>query len=226
MSLKHTFLDPLWNNNQVISAILGICSSLAVTTSMGTAITMGLAVSFVTACSSMLVSLLRNYTPDSVRMITQLVVISLFVTIVDLLLQAYAYNMAKVLSVFVGLIITNCIVMGRAEAMAKSVPPIPAFVDGLSAGLGYAAVLCVVGFFREILGLGTLFGYRIIPLSWYATSEHPDGYQNFNLMILAPGAFFLIGGMIAVANMIKVRQTSPQPSTARIPVAAREPARA
>lgn len=201
--LRTYFTQPLWQNNQILVAILGICSALAVTTSMGPAITMGLAVSFVTAFSSFIVSLLRRFTPDSVRMITQLVVISVFVTIFDLLLRAFAYNLSKTLSVFVGLIITNCIVMGRAESMAKNVSPIPAFLDGLSAGLGYAAVLFVVGFFRELLGSGTLFGVRIIPLTWYASPEHPDGYQNFNIMILAPGAFFLLAALVGIASLIK-----------------------
>jgi len=202
-SLKSYFVEPLWRENQVLVAILGICSALAVTTSVKPAITMGLAVSFVTGGSSFIVSLLRKFTPDSVRMITQLVVISMFVTIFDLLLKAYAYDLSKTLSVFVGLIITNCLVMGRAEAMAKSVPPIPAFLDGLSAGLGYAVVITIVGVCREILGSGTLLGYRIIPLAWYATPEHPDAYQNFNIMVLAPGAFFLLGAMIWIANMMK-----------------------
>lgn len=206
LPLKHYFVEPLWKENQILVAILGICSALAVTTSMGPAITMSIAVSFVTGCSSYIVSLLRKVTPDSVRMITQLAVISMFVTIVDLFLKAFAYDISKTLSVFVGLIITNCIVMGRAEAMAKSVSPIPAFLDGLAGGLGYGIVLCIVASFREILGSGTYFGFRIIPLAWYATPEHPDGYQNFNLMIYPPGAFFLLGGMIWIANIIKQRK--------------------
>lgn len=205
-TLKGYFVEPLWKNNQILVAILGICSALAVTTSMGPAITMGLAVSFVTACSSFLVSLLRKCTPDSVRMITQLVVISVFVTIFDLFLKAFAYNVSKTLSVFVGLIITNCIVMGRAESMAKNVKPIPAFLDGLSAGLGYAGVLILVGFFREILGSGTLFGMRVVPESWYATPNNPSGYQNFNIMVLAPGAFFLLAAMVGIASLVRPQE--------------------
>lgn len=126
-SYKSYFLDPLWNNNQPLIAILGICSALAVTTTVNTAITMGLAVSFVTGCSSFFVSLLRKVTPDSVRMITQLIIISLFVIVIDQFLKAFFFNISKTLSVFVGLIITNCIVMGRAESLARNVPPIPAF---------------------------------------------------------------------------------------------------
>jgi Na+-transporting NADH:ubiquinone oxidoreductase subunit D len=205
-SLRTWFVEPLWRNNQIIVAILGICSALAVTTSIGPAITMGLAVAFVTAFSSAIVSCLRKFTPDSVRMITQLVVISVFVTIFDLLLKAYAYDLSKTLSVFVGLIITNCIVMGRAESFAKNVSPIPAFLDGLSAGLGYGAVLTVVGFFRELLGAGTVFGFRVIPESWYASPAHPDRYQNLNIMILAPGAFFLLAAIIGLVNLFKSRR--------------------
>lgn len=197
------FVEQLWKSNQILVAILGICSALAVTTNIKTAFTMAAAVTFVTACSSCIVSLLRKWTPDNVRMITQLAIISMFVTIVDLFLKAYAYDLSKTLSVFVGLIITNCLVMGRAEAMAKSVTPIPAFLDGLGAGAGYGVVICIVGFFRELLGAGTLLGYPVIPTSWYATDAHPGGYQNFNIMLLAPGAFFLLGAMIWVANLMK-----------------------
>ena len=135
-SLKSYFLEPLWNNNQILIAILGICSALAVTTTLSTALTMGIAVSLVTAFSCFFVSLFRKFTPDSVRMIAQLAIISTFVIVVDQFLRAYLYNISKTLSVFVGLIITNCIVMGRTESMAKNIPPIPAFLDGLSAGLG------------------------------------------------------------------------------------------
>ncbi len=202
-SYRFYFFDQLWHSNQILVAILGICSALAVTTSVGTAVTMGVAVTFVTACSSFIVSLLRHWTPDNVRMITQLVVISVFVTVVDLFLKAYAYNLSKTLSVFVGLIITNCLVMGRAEGMAKSVKPWPAFFDGAGAGMGYALVLLFVGACREFFGAGTLAGFRIIPNAWYATAAHPDAYSNFNIMILSPGAFFLLGGMIWIANIVK-----------------------
>lgn len=202
------FTDQLWRNNQVLVAILGICSALAVTINVNTALAMGLAVTFVTGCSSALVSMLRYHTPDSVRMITQLAIISMFVTVVDLILNAYAYDIAKTLSVFVGLIITNYLVMGRAEAMARHVSPLPAFLDGFAAGLGYAIVLLIVGIVREILGSGTLMGFTIIPHSWYATSAHPDRYSNFNIMVLAPGAFFILGAMIAVVNMVNKDETA------------------
>jgi len=200
------FLDPLWKNNQILVAILGICSALAVTINVQVALTMALAVSFVTAFSSFFVSLIRKITPDNVRMIAQLAIISLFVIIVDQFLKAFFYEMSKVLSVFVGLIITNCLVMGRAESMAKNVPPIPAFLDGLSAGLGYGYVIIAVGTIREIFGFGSFFGLQIIPLSWYATAENPGGYVNFGLMPLAPAAFFILGGFIWIANIINEKR--------------------
>lgn len=196
------FTNQLWGGNQILVAVLGICSALGVTNRLSVSITMGLSVSFVTAFSSLLVSLLRKVTPDSVRMITQLAIISVFVIIIDQFLQAYFYSISKVMSVFVGLIITNCIVMGRTEGMAKNVEPIPAFLDGLGAGLGYAGVLFIVGGIRELFGFGQLFGHQVVPFSWYATAEHPDAYDNFALMVSPPAAFFIIGGMIWVFNMI------------------------
>ncbi len=205
--LSYYFVEPLWKNNQILVAILGICSALAVTTTLTTAITMGIAVSFVTAFSCFFVSLLRKFTPDSVRMITQLAIISSFVIIVDQFLRAYFFNISKTLSVFVGLIITNCIVMGRTESMARNIPAIPAFLDGLAAGLGYAWILFCVAGLREFFGFGQLFGFQIIPLSWYATAEHPQAYQNFGIMVLAPAAFFIIGFFIWIANIITKPET-------------------
>lgn len=205
--LTNYFTDPLWKNNQILVAILGICSALAVTTSISVAITMGIAVSLVTGFSCFFVSLFRKQTPDSVRMIAQLAIISLFVIGVDQFLRAYFFNISKTLSVFVGLIITNCIVMGRTESMAKNVPPIPAFLDGFSSGMGYAIVLLLVAFIREFFGFGQLFGIQIIPTTWYTSAEHPDAYQNFGLMVLAPAAFFLIGSFIWIVNVIKKTET-------------------
>lgn len=196
------FTNQLWGGNQILVAVLGICSALGVTNRLSVAVTMGLSVAFVTSFSSIIVSLLRRATPDSVRMITQLAIISVFVIVIDQFLQAYAYSTSKVLSVFVGLIITNCLVMGRMEGMAKNVEPIPAFLDGLGAGLGYAWVLFVIGAIRELFGFGQLFGQQVIPLSWYATAANPDGYDNFALMVSPPAAFFIIGGMIAIFNII------------------------
>lgn len=200
--LKNYFLDPLWKNNQILIAILGICSALAVTTTLDTSLTMGIAVSLVTGFSCFFVSLLRKFTPDSVRMIAQLAIIASLVIIVDQFLRAYFFNISKTLSVFVGLIITNCIVMGRTESMARNIPPIPAFLDGFAAGMGYAWVLFSVSFLREFFGFGQLFGIQIIPESWYATAEHPDAYQNLGLMVLAPAAFIIIGFFIWIANTI------------------------
>lgn len=208
--LSFYFKDQLWGNNQILVAILGICSALGVTNRLSVAITMGLSVAFVTAFSCFFVSLLRKATPDSVRMITQLAIISVFVIIIDQLLKAYYYPVSKVMSVFVGLIITNCIVMGRTEGMAKNVTPIPAFLDGLGAGLGYAWVLCVLGIIREIGGFGEILGYRVIPQSWYATPASPDAYDNFGLMVTPPAAFFIIGGMIWISNAISHRKTAGQ----------------
>lgn len=201
------FTEPLWKENQILVAILGICSALAVTTTLSTAITMGIAVSLVTAGSCFFVSLVRKFTPDSVRMIAQLAIISSLVIIVDEFLRAYFFTISKTLSVFVGLIITNCLVMGRAESMARTVPPIPAMLDGMAAGLGYAWVLVAVGFLREFFGFGQLFGIQIIPESWYATPQNPQLYQNFGIMVLAPAAFFILGFFIWIANTINKPNT-------------------
>lgn len=200
------FTEQLWKENQVLIAILGICSALGVTNRVVVAITMGLSVTFVTGFSSFFVSLLRNVTPASVRMITQLAIISVFVIIIDQFLQAYFFDISRVLSVFVGLIITNCIVMGRAEGMAKNVAPIPAFMDGIGAGLGYGIVLFIVGAIREVLGFGQFLGYQVVPLSWYATPEHPDAYENFALMVSPPAAFFIIGAMIWIINIYQQKR--------------------
>lgn len=200
--LSHYFTDPLWRNNQILVAILGICSALAVTTTLETALTMGIAVSLVTGFSSLFVSMLRKFTPDSVRMIAQLAIISTFVIVVDQFLRAYLFNISKTLSVFVGLIITNCIVMGRTESMARNVPPIPAFLDGFASGLGYAVILVLVAFIREFFGFGQVFKIQILPASLYASSEHPDAYQNLGIMVLAPAAFFILGLLIWIANLI------------------------
>lgn len=201
--LKHYFMDPIWNNNQILIAILGICSALAVTTTLPTAFTMGIAVSFVTGFSCLFVSIFRKVTPDAVRMIAQLAIISTFVIVVDQFLRAYLFNISKTLSVFVSLIITNCIVMGRTESMAKNIPPMPAFLDGFASGLGYGIILVLVAALREFFGFGQLFGIQLIPTSWYATAEHPHAYQNIGIMVLAPAAFFILGFFIWLANIIR-----------------------
>lgn len=206
MKMKDYFLNPLWKDNQILVSILGICSALAVTVKMEVALTMALSVSFVTAFSSLFVSIIRHKTPENVRMIAQLAIISVFVITVDQFLRAYFFEMSKTLSVFVGLIITNCIVMGRAESMAKNVPPIPAFLDGLAAGLGYGFVLMIVAAIRELFGFGTLFNIQIVPLNWYATAGNPNGYVNFGLMPLAPAAFFILGGLVWIVNTINQKK--------------------
>lgn len=191
ISPREALVDPLFNNNPIALQVLGICSALAVTTKMDTALVMCLAVTAVTALSNFSISLLRNQIPASIRIIVQLVVIASLVIVTDQILQAFVYDIAKELSVFVGLIITNCIVMGRAEAFAMQNPPKLSFIDGVANGLGYSIVLLAVAFCRELLGSGSLFGVTILnPVNqggWYV----PNG-----LMLLAPAAFFLIGCFI------------------------------
>ncbi|HBV77591.1 MULTISPECIES: NADH:ubiquinone reductase (Na(+)-transporting) subunit D [Vibrio] len=198
---KKTVIAPVVDNNPIALQVLGVCSALAVTTKLETAFVMTLAVMFVTAFSNFFVSLMRNNIPSSVRIIVQMAIIASLVIVVDQVLRAYFYDISKQLSVFVGLIITNCIVMGRAEAFAMKSPPIPSFVDGIVNGLGYGFVLIVVGFFRELLGSGRLFGMQVLPLT-------SDGgwYQPNGLMLLAPSAFFLIGFLIWVIRTFKPEQ--------------------
>lgn len=196
----HYLTDQIWSSNQVLVAVLGICSALAITNRLSVALTMGLSVTFVTSFSCFFVSLLRHRTPPSVRMITQLAIISVFVIIIDQFLQAYFFALWKVMTVFVGLIITNCLVMGRCEGMAKNVAPWPAFLDGMGAGLGYAMVLMIVGAIREFFGFGQLFGIQMLPQNWYASSAQPNAYENFGLMVSPPAAFFIIGLLIWLSN--------------------------
>jgi Na+-transporting NADH:ubiquinone oxidoreductase subunit D len=177
--------------------VLGICSALAVTGKMETAVAMAIGLTLVTGFSNFFISLVRNITPSSIRMIVQMVIISTLVIFVDQLLRAFAYEIAKQLSVFVGLIITNCIVMGRLEAYAMSNPPWRSFLDGIGNGLGYLWILAVVGTVREILGSGKLLGAQVIPQSLYEA-----GYVNNGLMVLAPGAFVLLGIIVWVQRSI------------------------
>ena len=185
---KEVVLNPLFNNNPIALQVLGICSALAVTTKMETAITMCLAVIFVLIGSNAAVSLIRQFIPSSIRIIVQMTIIASLVIVVDQVLKAFAFEISKTMSVFVGLIITNCIVMGRAEAYAMKNPPKMSILDGLGNGIGYSFILVVVGFFRELFGSGTLFGVTILPLvkngGWYT----PNG-----MMLLSPSAFFIIG---------------------------------
>ena len=192
-SNKSVFFNPLSKDNPVIVQVLGICSALAVTAKLEPAIVMGLSVIAVLAFSCVIISLIRNTIPVNIRIIVQLVVVAGLVVIVNQLLEAYAYDVSKQLSVFVGLIITNCILMGRLEAFAMGNRPWPAFLDGVGNGCGYAIILVIVAFFRELLGSGTLFGHQIIPGFFY---EH--GYENCGLMILPPMALIVVACIIWV----------------------------
>ena len=185
---KEILTTPIFKDNPIALQILGVCSALAVTSNMATALVMSLAVIVVTAFSNMFVSIIRNHIPGNIRIIVQMTIIASLVIVVDQFLKAFAYDISKQLSVFVGLIITNCIVMGRAEAFAMKNPPLPSFLDGIGNGLGYGAVLMFVGFFRELLGAGSLFGIEILPLV-----TNGGWYQSNGLLLLPPSAFFLIG---------------------------------
>ena len=185
---------PFSANNPVIVQILGICSALAVTVQLKPAIVMALSVTVVTAFASLVMSLLRNGVPSRIRIIVQLVVIATLVILVDQVLKAFVYDVSKQLSVYVGLIITNCIVMGRVEAFALGNKPWPAFLDGIGNGLGYGLILVIVAFFRELFGAGTLFGLRVIPESWYLTEG--GFYANNGLMLFPPMALILVGCII------------------------------
>ncbi|MFA7116784.1 MAG: NADH:ubiquinone reductase (Na(+)-transporting) subunit D [Bacteroidales bacterium] len=198
---KEIYKNPLFKSNPVTVLVLGICSALAVTVQLKGAIIMALSVMLVTGFSSMIVSSLRNTIPTRIRIIVQLVIVALFVILIDQFLKAYLYDTSKQLSVFVGLIITNCIIMGRIEAFALSNKPWPSFVDGISNGFGYGMVLVVIAFFRELLGSGTLFGLRIIPMSWYI--QNGGVYENNGLMILPPMALILVGIIIWVQRSIQ-----------------------
>lgn len=196
--LKETILNPIFKGNPITVLVLGICSSLAVTVEMKGALVMALSVTIVTGLSSLVLSIMRNTIPNRVRIIVQLVVVALMVILVDQFLKAYAYGIDKQLSVYIGLIITNCIVMGRIEAFALGNKPIPSLLDGLANGVGYGLILIVVAFFRELFGSGTLFGLRIIPESFYAA-----GYVNNGLVILPPMALILIGCIIWIQRSIQ-----------------------
>ncbi len=193
MANKSVFFNPLSKDNPVVVQILGICSVLAVTAKLEPAIVMGLSVIAVLAFSNVIISLIRNTIPTNIRIIVQLVVVAGLVVIVSQLLQAYAYDVSKQLSVFIGLIITNCILMGRLEAFAMANRPWPAFLDGVGNGVGYTIILVIVGFFRELLGSGTLLGFRVVPQSFYDA-----GYVNNGLMILPPMALVLVACIIWV----------------------------
>ena len=200
-TVKETLTSPIFKNNPIALQILGVCSALAVTSSLQVTLVMCIALTSVTAFSNLGVSLIRKHIPGSIRIIVQMIIIASLVIVVDQLLKAYAYAISKQLSVFVGLIITNCIVMGRAEAFAMKNPPLPSFLDGVGNGLGYSVVLISVAVVRELFGAGKLMGYEILPVvtegGWYI----PNG-----LLLLPPSAFFLIGGFIWILRSVKTDQ--------------------
>ena len=201
---REILLGPIFTNNPIALQILGVCSALAVTSSLNVTLVMCIALTVVTAFSNFFIACIRNQVPSSIRIIVQMIIIASLVIVVDQVLKAYAYEVSKKLSVFVGLIITNCIVMGRAEAFAMQNPPIPSFFDGIGNGLGYSVVLLFVATVRELTGSGSLFGFEILPLvtngGWY--------YSN-GLMLLPPSAFFVIGGFIWLLCNSKIDQVEP-----------------
>ncbi|MBQ7150483.1 MAG: NADH:ubiquinone reductase (Na(+)-transporting) subunit D [Prevotella sp.] len=190
---KAAFIEPLHLNNPIMVQVLGICSALAVTSQLKPAIVMGLAVTIITAFSNVIISIIRNTIPQRIRIIVQLVVVAALVTIVNQVLKAFAYDVSVQLSVYVGLIITNCILMGRLEAFAMANKPWPSFLDGIGNGLGYAAILVIVGLFREFFGRGSLLGFQILPDSLYDL-----GYMNNGMMSMSCTALILIGVVIWV----------------------------
>jgi Na+-transporting NADH:ubiquinone oxidoreductase subunit D len=203
--MKKVLLGPILDNNPIALQVLGVCSALAITTKLETALVMSLALTTVTAFSNLFISLIRNHIPSSVRIIIQMTIIASLVIVVDQILKAYSYEISKQLSVFVGLIITNCIVMGRAEAYAMKSPPLMSFLDGLGNGIGYSMVLIVIGTVKELFGFGTLLGFEILPLI-----QNGGWYQGNGLLILPFSSFFLIGGLIWAIRTIRPAQVEPK----------------
>ncbi len=200
-SIKEVLLNPIFHNNPIGLQILGICSALAVTSNLKTALVMSAALTLVTGFSNLFISMIRSQIPNSIRMIVQMVIIASLVIVVDQVLKAFAYSLSKQLSVFIGLIITNCIVMGRAEAFAMANPPVLSFFDGIGNGLGYSAMLVALGIVRELFGAGKLLGYTILP-----TVNDGGWYQPNGLLLLPPSAFFLIGLFIWALRSWKTEQ--------------------
>ncbi|WOH39136.1 NADH:ubiquinone reductase (Na(+)-transporting) subunit D [Thalassotalea fonticola] len=201
VSTKKVLTQPIVDNNPIALQVLGICSALAVTSSMANALVMTLAVVIVTAFSNLFISIIRNHIPSSVRIIVQMAIIASLVIVVDQVLKAFSYQLSKELSVFVGLIITNCIVMGRAEAFAMKEKPVVSFMDGIGNGLGYGAILMVVAFFRELFGFGTFFGIEVLPLV-----QNDGWYQANGLLVLPFSSFFIIGLVIWAIRQWKPEQ--------------------
>jgi Na+-transporting NADH:ubiquinone oxidoreductase subunit D len=205
MDIKDTLLRPVFKNNPIALQILGVCSALAVTSSLKVTFVMAIALTLVTAFSSFFISTIRHFIPSSIRIIVQMTIIASLVIVVDQILKAVAYDISKQLSVFVGLIITNCIVMGRAEAYAMKNPPVPSFLDGIGNGLGYSFILIVIGTIKELFGFGTILGFEILPLV-----QNGGWYQANGLLILPFSSFFLIGGLVWVIRTIRPEQVEPK----------------
>lgn len=201
MSLKSVISEPVFSQNPIAVQILGVCSALAVTTSLQVTLVMCIALTSVTACSNFGIALIRNHIPNNIRIIVQMIIIASLVIVVDQILKAYAYDISKSLSVFVGLIITNCIVMGRAEAYAMKNGPVMSFFDGIGNGLGYSVVLIVVATVRELFGAGNLLGFEVLPLI-----TNGGWYQSNGLLLLPPSAFFIIGFFIWALRSWKTEQ--------------------
>ena len=204
IGLWTTLTEPLIRQNPVTLQILGICSALAVTTSVATAVTMSASLTVVIVLSALLVSLIRRHIPDSIRLIVQIVIVASLVIVIDQFLQAYFFDISKRLSVFVSLITTNCLVLGRTESFSRNNPPLPSMVDALGNGLGYSLVLIVIGSLRELFGTGKLLGYQL-----FATTDQGGWFEPLNLMLLAPSAFFLIGGLVWAIRSVLPEQAEP-----------------
>ena len=203
--IKNTLFGPIVANNPITLQVLGVCSALAVTSKLETAVVMSIALTLVTGFSNLFVSMIRNHIPSSVRIIVQMTIIASLVIVVDQILKAYAYEISKQLSVFVGLIITNCIVMGRTEAYAMKSPPLMSFLDGIGNGLGYSAILLIVGFIRELLGSGSVFGIEVLQLT-----SNGGWYISNGLLLLPPSAFFIIGLLIWAVRTWRPEQVEPK----------------
>lgn len=203
--MKKVLFGPILDNNPIALQVLGICSALAITTKLETALVMSLALTSVVAFSNLFISMIRNQIPSSVRIIIQMTIIASLVIVVDQILKAYSYEISKQLSVFVGLIITNCIVMGRAEAYAMKSPPLLSFLDGIGNGLGYSFILVCIGTVKELFGFGTILGFEILPLV-----QNGGWYQGNGLLILPFSSFFLIGGMVWLLRTLRPEQVEPK----------------
>lgn len=214
-NLRSTLTDPLLRENPVTLQILGICSALAVTTSLATALTMAASLTAVLVASAGIISIIRRHIPGAIRLIVQIVIVASLVIVIDQLLQAYLFQISQRLSVFVSLITTNCLVLGRTESFARLNPPLPSMVDALGNGLGYSLVLIVIGVCRELFGAGTLLGRQVLP-----TVDQGGWFEPLSLMLLAPSAFFLLGGLVwAIRSVISEQVEAPEtvpPETAEL----------